>query len=589
MSNQTIQTEWDLSTIYQSPKDPQIEKDVATIKKRYDDFRTKWHGRKDYLEDVELLKEALEDYEALAKEFNSGKPVLYFRYLRALDSSNQKVESMMNRLSQELTEIGNKLLFFHLSLGTISEEDQEKFLADERLAHFHYYLKRTFIESRYNLSEAEERILNLTSLPRYSMWVNGVEKSINKHTVGFEGKEIPVSKALNKIHEITDIKRRHRLHNKSMSTLKQVGDFAESELNAVVTNKKITDQLRGYKKPYSATILGYENEEETVLNLRETITSSFDIAHSFYEIKADLLDQETLTYADRQADIGTVEREIDFEECAKILREHFEKADPKFRTILDSMLENGQVDVYPKEGKTGGAFCSGSPHLPTYVLLNYVPSFQAVTTFAHEMGHAIHTELSKQQSPIYEGYTTSVAEVASTLFERIVFEAVFEKLSDEEKVVALHDRINQDISTVFRQIALFNLEVELHETIREQGSMSQTEMAKLHNKHMKKYLGDRFELTEQDGYFFVTWSHIRYFFYSYSYAYGNLISRALYEKYLQDNAYMNQIKEFLSSGSSKSPYDIFKDIGIDTKEPAVFEKGLETIKKDIKNLESLTS
>ena len=97
------------------------------------------------------------------------------------------------------------------------------------------------------------------------------------------------------------------------------------------------------------------------------------------------------------------------------------------------------------------------------------------------------------------------------------------------------------------------------------------------------------KLKESDGYFFVQWSHIRRFFYVYTYAYGDLVSKALYAKYKKDPAFIQKIKQFLSAGSSKSPYDIFKDIGIDTSDPKFFEDGIKEIEKDIIRLEKLTS
>ena len=210
-------------------------------------------------------------------------------------------------------------------------------------------------------------------------------------------------------------------------------------------------------------------------------------------------------------------------------------------------------------------------------------------TFGHEMGHAINSELSKSQTPLYEGYTISVAEVASTLFENFVFEEIFQTLSAKEKIIALHDRIQDDIQTIFRQIACFNFEVELHRTIRVKGSLSKEEIGALLNKHMSAYLGPRFKMTELDGYFFVSWSHIRRFFYVYSYAYGQLISKALYKKYQTDKNYIGEIKKFLSAGGSKSPEDIFRDIGIDTTKPDFFIAGLKSIEEDILKLQKLIS
>jgi oligoendopeptidase F len=255
---------------------------------------------------------------------------------------------------------------------------------------------------------------------------------------------------------------------------------------------------------------------------------------------------------------------------------------------LEGYIKNGQIDVYPKKGKKGGAYCSGSVGLPTYVLLNHASTLDSYKTFAHEMGHAIHTELSKTQPPLYQNYTISVAEVASTLFENFAFDEIFPRLSKKEQIIALHDRINDSISTVFRQIACFNFELDMHKQIRERGALSKEEIAQLHNKHMGAYLGPSFKLKELDGYFFVQWSHIRRHFYVYSYAYGELISKALYAKYKKDPSYIKEIEKFLSAGGSKSPEQIFKDIGIDTSKPQFFVDGLKQIEEDIKELEQLT-
>jgi oligoendopeptidase F len=222
------------------------------------------------------------------------------------------------------------------------------------------------------------------------------------------------------------------------------------------------------------------------------------------------------------------------------------------------------------------------------VLLNHADNFSSVKTFGHEMGHAVHAEFSKRQRPIYQGHTISVAEVASTLFENFIFEEIFEKLSEKEKIVALHNRINDEIGTVFRQIACFNWELEMHNTIRAKGFLTKEEIAKLHNKHMASYMGNNTKFSDDDGFFFVNWSHIRNHFYVYSYAYGNLISSAIYRRVLANPNFMKEVEKFLTAGCGKSPANIFKDMGIDTTKADFFTEGLKSIEEDIKRLEQLT-
>jgi oligoendopeptidase F len=117
--------------------------------------------------------------------------------------------------------------------------------------------------------------------------------------------------------------------------------------------------------------------------------------------------------------------------------------------------------------------------------------------------------------------------------------------------------------------------------------LSKEKIAALHNKHMKAYLGPKVTIKENDGYFFVNWMHIRNYFYVYSYAYGQIISKALYKKYVADKNFIFEIEKFLSAGGSKSPDNIFKEIGIDTTKPDFFQIGLDQVNDDLKRLEKL--
>jgi oligoendopeptidase F len=70
--------------------------------------------------------------------------------------------------------------------------------------------------------------------------------------------------------------------------------------------------------------------------------------------------------------------------------------------------------------------------LPLFCL-NHVDTLDSYKTFAHEMGHAIHTELSKKQPVIYQNYTISVAEVASTFFEKLLLKKFFQSFQKRNR------------------------------------------------------------------------------------------------------------------------------------------------------------
>ncbi len=581
-----MKTAWDLTLWYKDHNDPQIEKDVRAIERAYGTFDKKYRSSKTYLKNEKALFEALTDYEHLFASLPLTKPIAYFSYLQTLNSEDQIARAKITQLMERFAKNDHKIVFFELSLATIPAPIQKKFLNSKKLAHFHYFLKNIFERSKYNLTEPEEKILGLKALTSRSLWIDSTEKVLNKKTVSFEGAEISLSEASQKIPQL-DVKERYALHREMMKVLDTVSETAESELNAVYTDKKINDELRGFKEPFDSTILGYQNDKKSVLALVKVVTDMVPVSHEFYKLKAELLGLQHLEYSDRNVGIGKNEKKITFEESVHILRDVFGSLDPQYKVILDSYLAKGQIDAFPKVGKASGAFCSGNPNTETFIMLNHADTMDALSTFAHEMGHGIHTELSKSQSALYEGYSTSTAEVASTLFESFVFEKMFEKLSDDEKIVALHNRINDDIQTIFRQIMCFNFELELHQTVRKNGFVPKEDVSTLLVKHMSSYLGPVVKMYPHDGLQFVSWPHIRNFFYVYSYAFGQLVSKALYEKYKENPKYIDKINAFMKAGGSMSPEDIFKSVGIDVRKPEFWKTGLLSIKKDIELLRNL--
>ncbi len=580
--------QWNLGLLYASENDSRMESDIRSIEKKFDSFaKTYDTPKKKYLNDVQELLRALNDYEELARTTDE-KPLVYFQFLKDIDAKNKTAPAQLSLLSNRLTQAENKLEFFTNSLGDIDTTRQKTILRDASFSKYRVFLRRIFEGSLHKLSVPEEKIMNLKSLPAYDMWIDGNERMLNLRSVEWEGKKISVAGASGKIPNIAQAVSRRRLNALITEQLKAVSSFSEAEINAVVTNKKINDELRRYSYPHENTVKGYHNDPKVVETLVRTVTESFPTAHRFYKLKAKLLGLEHLSYCDRNVKIGAIHEKFSFDESLDILKKTFGAIDPKYSDMLQSFVDNGQIDVFPRIGKSGGAYSWGHYSLPTFVLLNHVGDLHSLTTFAHEMGHSFHTQFSKAQGPMYCHYSTALAETASTLFEAIAFEAVFDKLSDKEKTIVLQEKINDEISTIMRQIAAFNYEKDIHDSIRKEGFVGAEKLAEMHNKHMSAYLGPVFDMKIDDGYMFVQWSHIRRFFYVYTYAYGMLVSKALLRRYKQDKSFWSKIEQFLSAGGKDSPENILKEIGIDVSKPGFWKEGLKEIEDDIARLEKLT-
>lgn len=577
---------WDLRKLYTATNDPAIERDVVLFEASVTSFVKKYSNWSKQCGDAKLLKSALTDYEKLSSAPEASRAGYYFGLRRELDAQDDEAEKKINLLVERLTKSANKLLFFDLALGKLAPVVQKRLLSDVSLKKWHYYLKGVFEEAKHHLTEAEEKIMSLKGSTSHSLWVAGTEKMLNRRTIAWKGKKLPLSESFELVTKLPKVDRR-KLWSLAMKECMTLGEVAENELTAIILDKKVNDELRKFSKPYSGTLLGNENSETSIEALLQAVKANYGISHRFYRLKAKMLKEKKLMYADRAASVGK-ESNISFESATATLREVFHNVNPEYALILDRMLDERQIDAFPKKGKSGGAFCASVEHLPTYVLLNFIPGTRSLMTYAHEMGHAVHAERTKvAQPPMYEGHSTAVAETASTLFENLVFDANLATLKRKERIIALHDKIQDDISTIMRQTAFFEFERDMHETIRMNGAMNHDELATMMQKHMKSYLGPAVEVTKEDGYMFVYVSHFRRFFYVYTYVYGNLVSNAIAEQLRNDKEYAAEIDQFLTAGCSKSPEDIFKGIGIDLTKPSFFEQGLKKLDDRISELERL--
>ncbi len=582
-----MQTKWNLKLLYSSTKDPQIKKDIEESKKNVLAFVKKWRNNKEYLQNPTALREALDEYEKLyATTGLCNKPIYYFLLLNNLDQTNTKIKGELNKLDNISTKLGNDIQFFELNISKVGKKQQKIFLKAKELEPYKHFLESLFRGSEYLLTDKEEKIFNLTSKTSHSNWVDMISELTDKQKLNIkdeDGKNIEITyndiqKYLNaKNKEVRDI-----AANEFNKINGRYAEIAEFEINSVLENKKISDEYRGIPRPDLTRHIADDIDSTVVDALVDTVTKNFHISREYYRKKAKLLNQKTLGYHERNVPLGNVDMQYSFEDGIKLVQNTFKDIDTQFGNVVKNFLKNGQYDAFAKQGKTGGGFCiTIGKNLPTYILLNFNEKLNDVLTIAHESGHAIHSEFSHRQNSLNSHYPTSLAEIASTFFEDFVLEEILKTANDDLKFAILAEKINSDVSSIFRQVAFYNFEKELHSEFRKQGYLSKEYISDLFCKHMKAYLGEHVDEDEgmRNGWIYI--GHFRKFFYVYSYASGLLISKALQSMVKEDIENIKFVKEFLSSGSSKSPYEIFNGMGIDITRKEIWKKGLYTVKLDI--------
>ncbi len=590
----TIKTTWDLASLLLSDDDPRIKEKKQAIRDEADQFIEKWQERTDYLENPSILKEALDEYETFHRRRYGGGDVGYYFWLRqALDQNDPVIKAYGNQTEEFVKKISNDTQFFLLRVAKIKSDEQGKFLADRELAPYRHFLEQLFVEAKYQLSEPEEKIMRLKSTTAHSKWIEMTESFLAKEerevTTEDGQKEKKTLEGMKGLLKSKDKKIRDEAAIAWNDILSKFAEVAEAEVNAILADKKIDDELRGFSRPDEERHLAEDIDSGVVEAMLTAVSSHFATARQFYRLKADLLGLPRLAYHERGLEYGNLDKKYAFAESVALVDRAFRKLDPEFSKIFQSFLANGQIDVEPKKGKSGGAFCVHfSLSQPTFVLLNHSEKLRDVLTIAHEMGHALNNELMKQkQNALNFGTSLSVAEVASTFMEDFALQEVVVDFDEETKLAILMAQLDDSISSVYRQVACYLFERQLHEKFRAKGYLSKEEIGQIFQKQMADYMGEAVEQSAGSENWWVYWSHIRRFFYVYSYASGLLIAKALQAEVRKNPQFIVKVKEFLSAGASDSPKNIFAKMGIDITDKRFWEKGLEEIHQMLEEAQAL--
>lgn len=578
------QIAWNLKPLFGSDDDPRMEEKRKIVERESYEFINRWKDRKDYLEDPAALRQALDEYEAWNRHYGTDGDEGYYFMLRTQQNQNDPVlKAKYNKIEEFSRRIYNDIQFFHLRIGKIPLKRQGKFLEYAPLKKYRHFLERIFAESRYLLSEPEEKILNLKAATSYSNWV--------RMTSGFLAKEERKvfsedgRKGLKTFPEILSLmnSKSRKVRDSAARAFNDVmikhAEVAEAELNSILANKKVDDEIRKMERPDLSRHISDDIGSEVVDSLIKTVSDRFSLPARYYGLKAKLLGVRKLKYHERNVEYGDVAGRYSFSKSVSLIQKVFGNLDRTFADIFSGSLENGLIDAYPRKGKTGGAFCAH--HLisqPTYILLNHTGKLNDVLTLAHELGHAINNELmKKKQRALNFGSPLSTAEVASTFMEDFVLQELLKEADDESRLAVMVNKLNDDVSTIFRQAACYRFEQELHQEFRQKGYLSKEEIGRLFRKHMASYMGDFVEQSPGSENWWVYWGHIRYFFYVYSYASGLLISKSLQRSVKENPGFIGKVKDFLSAGLSESPGNIFLRLGIDITEKAFWDRGLDEV------------
>lgn len=573
----------------------------------------------EYLNDLEKLDSLIEEVNNWADE-----------NLSSTENPVEKMEQFI-RYSQDLSSLFSKLISF-ASLTTAVEATNEtalkyfdklvvkgsdltkpnvqfqSFLKDldnlddlinssELLKEHKFYLEEIKRKSKYMLSEKEEVLISKLTNTGSTAWTNLQNKITStlmvEVNIDGEEKSLPLPAVRNLAYD-KDPKKRRAGYEAELKAYKKIEESSAAALNGIKGEVITLAELRGYKSPLEETVLNSRMDEETLNAMLTAMKEFLPVFHKYYKRKAELLGYENgLPFYELFAPIGEVNRTFTYDEAMEYIIKNFRTFSDKLADFAKHAYENNWLDVEPREGKRGGAFCSNlHPIGESRIMANFSGSFSNMTTLAHELGHAYHGACLRDESILNSRYPMPIAETASIFCETIVVNAALNEASDEEAIGILEASISDAGQVIVDIYSRFLFESELFER-RKNGALSVNELKEIMLNAQKEAYGDGLDPNFLHPYMWLNKPH--YYtasrnFYNFPYAFGLLFSKGLYAEYLRrGQEFVEEYDELLKATGKNNIKDVAMRVNIDITDPEFFRSSLRLIEKDIERFLELTS
>ncbi len=581
---------WDLTDLYNDPKDPNIRRDLDDAKSRSQAFQNNYQGKLNDLSG-DALAGAIAEYEAISEI--CGKIGSFAQLLYAGDSSDAAIGQFYQSVQEEMTGISSLSLFFGLEINRIEDAAMDaKYAESEALRRYRPWLDENRAFRPHQLSDEVEQVLHERRVAGSSAWVRLFDQTMAELRFPIDGEDLTMSDAANMLssNKVDDRKK----------AAKSIGEVLGKNIkllahitNTLAKDKEIDDRLRKFATPVSSRNLSNQVEDEVVDALNTAVKNSHaDLSHRYYRLKAKWFGVDQLDYWDRNAPLpDDDDRQIDWDTaCSTVLKAYGEFSE-ELAAVGQKFFDNPWIDVPPRAGKSSGAFAHPTvPSAHPYLLLNYHGKTRDVMTLAHELGHGVHQVLAGEQGYFLSDTPLTLAETASVFGEMLTFQSMLRSETDPKmKRIMLAGKVEDMLNTVVRQIAFFEFEKRVHDKRRE-GELTVDEICDIWLAVQHESLGDAIRYEDEYKYY---WSYIPHFihspFYVYAYAFGDCLVNSLYDVYQgAEDGFQQKYLDMLKAGGTKRHQELLAPFGLDASDPAFWQRGLNMIKRMIDELEELS-
>ena len=593
-SESEVSTVWDLTDLF--PSVEAWESELNAVADGIPELE-RYEGRLG--ESAATLEEALKIRSALYRK------LAHVSAYASLKSDENLAESEPRARKQRVSSVGSKLWqsssWMAPEIIALGSEKIEAFIVEAPgLAPFDHGLRSTLLRAPHTLTPEGELIMAASGKLRrqpsqiYSIFANA---DLPWPTISLsDGEEVFLNQSgYSKYRAVDNREDRKAVFDAFWGKLGEYENTMGQVLLSEVEANVFQSRMRKYDSILDWDLAGDNLPEEVYRSLVKVTNDSLPTLHRYFKLRGRMLGIEDLRYFDVYPDVVQSDEVFSYERSIETTIAGVTDLGKEYGDLLKAYVKIDHTHVYPQKGKRSGAYMSGSAYdTDPYMLLNHNDDFNSMSTYAHEVGHALHTILTKENQPFEKsGYSTFIAETAAIVNELMLQDYALENAeNDQERLFYLGTALEQLRGTFFRQTMFAEFELAIHEEVENGAPLTGERLTQIYGDLLRRYHGHEEGVLTIDDEYCIEWAYIPHFYYDfYVFQYATSISAAAYftegiktggepelEKYLN----------VLKAGGADYPHNILLDeAGLDMSKEAPYRALIRRMESIMDQIETI--
>ncbi len=572
---------WKIEDLFASEADWQAEKEIlARDVERIDALAKDWTASPAAMLALFDLISAI--------ELKGSRLMSYASHQADTDMGNTRFQAMQGEIRTRFVQMSSKLSFMQPDILALGAEKFAAYLkADPRLAVYRFGVEGILREKDHVLPNEQQRIASLTGLfsgvpGRASGMLNNVEAPRTEVTFS-DGKKVLLDQAAyQRLRASKNAADRTLVMKSFWENQKKYENTLAILQDGAVKQHFFNAQIRNYTDCLAARLFSEDISPEVYRQLVRQVHAYLPALQRYLALKQKMLGLPKFRYEDVYASaVQAVDKTFTFAEARRVIEAALKPLGKDYAAALRRAFDDRWMDLYPNKGKESGAYSGGVYGVHPYIKLNYNGDYDAVSTTAHELGHAMHSYFSDQAQPFpTSNYTTFLAEIASTFNEHMLMHHLLKNEKDDLfKLYILDNYLDGFRGTLFRQTLFAEFELAMHNRVEAGQTLTADWLNGKYLELTRQYYGHDRGVCQVDDYIQSEWSGIPHFYmnyYVFQYSTGIIASLALSDRVAKgDPQAQAGYLEVLKAGGSDYPLAILKKAGVDMAGPEPYVAALK--------------